>query len=251
MAGRVSGRAEHAAQGALRHVQLASYLVKARVLDHNPMRSISAPPSGAPRLRYLDVPDMKRLTNCQQEPFCAFSALLGGTEIDVSTALSLRKRDVDAPRREIRAAGSQTHSRDGVVRVVEWAWPYIKQRHAALRPNDLFCAAVDRWTAGDAHRAACIRAEIQDYQMGDQRHSYAVRADRAGTPAELIARQLGHANAVLVLKVYGRVMPSQQEREKWENSGPPARRGSCPNRRGILYSCLHASAKRHEPTTRK
>jgi integrase len=48
----------------------------------------------------------------------------------------------------------------------------------------------------------------------DQRHSYAVRAARAGTPAELIARQLGHAYAVLVLKVYGRFMPSQQDRDK-------------------------------------
>jgi hypothetical protein len=52
--------------------------------------------------------------------------------------------------------------------------------------------------------------------MRDQRHSYAVRAARAGTPAELIARQLGHADAVLVLKVYGRFMPSQQDRDKWE-----------------------------------
>jgi hypothetical protein len=73
-----------------------------------------------------------------------------------------------------------------------------------------------REQASDAHRAATKRAELEDYQMRDQRHSYAVRAARAGTPAELIARQLGHANAVLVLKVYGRFMPSQQDRDKWE-----------------------------------
>ncbi len=46
--------------------------------------------------------------------------------------------------------------------------------------------------------------------------TYAVRAARAGTPAEIISRQLGHANAVLVLKVYGRFTPSAQERDKWE-----------------------------------
>jgi hypothetical protein len=80
---------------------------------------------------------------------------------------------------------------------------FIEERQAVLRPNDLLFAGNDRWTAGDAHRAACLRAEIHNYQMRDQRHSYAVRAARAGTPAELIARQLGHANAVLVLKVYG------------------------------------------------
>ena len=43
-----------------------------------------------------------------------------------------------------------------------------------------------------------------------------MRASREGAPAEVIARQLGHANAVLVLKVYGRFMPGQQDRDRWE-----------------------------------
>ena len=60
-----------------------------------------------------------------------------------------------------------------------------------------------------------MRSEA-DYRLHDQRHSYAVRASRAGTPAEVVARQLGHANAVLVLKVYGRFMPGQQDRDRWE-----------------------------------
>jgi integrase len=96
----------------------------------------------------------------------------------------------------------------------EWAWPYLEQRCAALRPSDLLFPSIDRWETSEAHRAACKLAEIEDYQLRDQRHSYAVRAARGGTPAELIARQLGHANAVLVLKIYGRFMPSQQNRDK-------------------------------------
>ena len=52
--------------------------------------------------------------------------------------------------------------------------------------------------------------------MRDQRHTYAVRAIRAGTPGELVARQLGHRDAVLVHKVYGRFIPNSAEREKWE-----------------------------------
>lgn len=74
--------------------------------------------------RFLDVPDVKRLANYQSEPFCAPSALLGGTGIEVSVAVKLRRRDVDAPRKEIRAAGTKTHSRDRTVRVAEWAWPF-------------------------------------------------------------------------------------------------------------------------------
>jgi integrase len=194
----------------------ARYLVKARLLVVNPLREITPPPAGAPRLRYLDVADMKRLANFQPEPYDALSALLGGSGIEVSVALTLRRRDVDMQRREIRAAGTKTHARDRIVRVAEWAWPYVEQRCTELRPTDLLFPGIDRWEAGDAHRAAALAAGLDDYQMRDQRHSYAVRAARAGTPAELIARQLGHANAVLVLKVYGRFMPSAQERDRWE-----------------------------------
>jgi integrase len=210
-AGRSTRRKAHSAMS-----NFAKHLMRMRIITSNPMRSIEAPPANAPRLRYLDVPGMKRLANYQREPFCALSALLGGTGIEVSVAVTLRRRDVDAPRKEIRAAGTKTHSRDRIVRVAEWAWPYLEERCGALRPNDPLFPGIDRWEASDAHRAACKRAEIEDYQLRDQRHSYAVRAARGGTPAELISRQLGHANAVLVLKIYGRFMPSQQDRDKWE-----------------------------------
>lgn len=210
-AGRSTRRKAHSAMS-----NFAKHLMRARMIMTNPMRSIDAPPANAPRLRYLDVLDMKRLANYQSEPFCAISALLGGTGIEVSVAVKLRRRDVDVPRKKIRAAGSKTHSRDRTVRVAEWAWPYLEERCAALRPNDLPFPGIDRREASDAHRAACKLAEIEDYRLRDQRHSYAVRAARGGTPAELIARQLGHANPVLVLKIYGRFMPSQQDRDKWE-----------------------------------
>ena len=52
--------------------------------------------------------------------------------------------------------------------------------------------------------------------MSDARHTYAVRQIRAGVPVEVVARQLGHANSTLVQVVYGRFVPSQSERDKWE-----------------------------------
>ncbi|HEX6966290.1 MAG TPA: hypothetical protein VF166_10860 [Gemmatimonadaceae bacterium] len=42
------------------------------------------------------------------------------------------------------------------------------------------------------------------------------RAARAGTPPQVIARQLGHVNAVLVLKVYAQFFPNSDERDRWE-----------------------------------
>jgi hypothetical protein len=39
---------------------------------------------------------------------------------------------------------------------------------------------------------------------------------RAGTPPEIIAAQLGHVDATMVLRVYGRFFPGGHDREKWE-----------------------------------
>jgi len=196
--------------------QFARYLVRRQLLAANPMRDVSAPRAAAPRCRWLDMADMIRLADAQPGPYRALSALLGGTGIEISVALALHARDVDAPRREIRAAGTKTHARDRIVRVAEWAWPYASNQIALLTPNAPLFPHCDRWRAQDHHTAACKALGIEDYRIHDQRHSYAVRAARAGTPAELIARQLGHANAILVLKIYGRFMPSQPERDKWE-----------------------------------
>jgi hypothetical protein len=39
---------------------------------------------------------------------------------------------------------------------------------------------------------------------------------RAGMPLELVSRQLGHRDAAMVLKIYGRFVPSSHERDRWE-----------------------------------
>jgi integrase len=198
--------------------QFAKFLVRRDVIGTNYMRDVQRPRVGPPRVRFLDESDMKRLAEAQDEPYRTLSALLGGSGVEVSVAMALRRRDVDVAHREVRAAGTKTHSRDRVVRVAEWAWPYLEARCVGLPPDVLLFSAVgvDRWSARSAHHTACEALSIADYTQRDARHSYAVRAIRSGVPAEVVARQLGHANAVLVLKVYGRFAPNQQERDKWE-----------------------------------
>jgi len=196
--------------------QFAKYLVRRRILSANPMRDIQAPRPAAPRLRWLEAPDLVRLADAQPGAYRVLSALLAGTGIEVSVGLAVHARDIDRKRKEIRAAGTKTHARDRIVRVAEWAWPYIERHCSTMHPNAPLFPHCDRWRAQDHHKDACKALGIEDYRIHDHRHSYAVRAARAGTPAELIARQLGHANAILVLKVYGRFMPSQQDRDKWE-----------------------------------
>lgn len=72
-------------------------------------------------------------------------------------------------------------------------------------------------TLSDKHRAACVVAGIEDYQLRDSRHTYAVRAIRAGAPFEVVARQLGHADTTMVVRVYGRFAPTAQEMRAWHD----------------------------------
>lgn len=193
------------------------------ILEQDPMRDIKLPAAGAPRVLFLDTKDAKRLADAQPGQYRIYSALLAGTGIEVSVALQLRKRDVDERTREIRAAGTKTHARDRIVRVAEWAWPYVKEILKGKMPDaPLFDEIPHRWAAQEAHQDA-VDALLEKkftiyrgYTMRDHRHTWAVRAVRSGWPLEAVSRQLGHANTVLVAKVYGRFQPTQQERDRWE-----------------------------------
>jgi len=203
--------------------RFVKYLRGRALVDYNPMAEVELPPAGKPRTHHLTTAEVQRLADAQPEPYRTFAALLAGTGIEVSVALALTKRDVDTKARQIRAAGTKTHSRDRVVRVADWAWAYVTPLLDDLLPSArLFAGITDRYAAGDVHRAAVTALVAQGekvyegYTMRDHRHTYAVRAIRAGAPAELVARQLGHANPVLVHKVYSRFAPTTAERDLWE-----------------------------------
>jgi integrase len=203
--------------------RFTDHLVGRRTLAADPMLGLTLPPAGKPRCNYLETVDAKRLADTQPSPYREFSALLAGSGIDVSVALKIRKRDVDVANREIRAAGTKTYDRDRIVRVAEWAWPYVERLLNGLLADALvFSGIPDRRVAGDVHRDACEVLIARGftiytgYTMRDHRHTFAVRAIRAGTPAEIVAKQMGHVDGTLVTKVYGRFAPTQAERDKWE-----------------------------------
>jgi hypothetical protein len=69
---------------------------------------------------------------------------------------------------------------------------------------------------GDVHRNRPVALGLPHHRVHDARHFYAIRAVRAGTPYELVARQLGHADVQMVARVYGRYAPRSDERDRWE-----------------------------------
>jgi hypothetical protein len=75
-----------------------------------------------------------------------------------------------------------------------------------------------RWAASEYHRERCRALGLLGYHLHDARHHWAVRMVRAGMPLEVVARQLGHPDVVMVAKVYGRFVPSHVERDRWEQA---------------------------------
>jgi integrase len=210
------------------------WLYRRKVIRTKPMRDVELPPAAPPRIKFIETPDAIRLAEAQPTPYREFSATLAGTSIDVSSALEIRRRDVDMKNKSIHAAGTKTYTRDRIVRVADWAWPYVERIAKGLTPDArLFADIPDRWRAAVKHNEAIYgyaASERRDaspglvkefpiydgYWMRDARHTWAVRFARAGGPAEIGARQMGLANSVLFLKVYGRFMPRQEERDRWE-----------------------------------
>lgn len=82
-----------------------------------------------------------------------------------------------------------------------------------LRLNDKssvtpeYLRGLHRWQVGDVHRERLRVLGLPHHRVHDSRHFYAIRAVRAGTPYELVARQLGHADVQMVARVYGRYAP--------------------------------------------
>jgi integrase len=201
------------------------------VLQFDPMAEITLPSQGPPLAHFLEVPDVERLADTQDGAYRLLSYVLPATAMEVSTALSVRVRSVSRTDRTMHAPGTKTYNRDRVVRVAEFAWDAVLELLKGKHPDTrLFDLIPDRWTAGDAHTAARdalveaghrVFAEMPGgaahlYTMRDHRHTWAVRAVRSGWPIEAVARQLGHVNGILALKVYARFVPRQDEINKWE-----------------------------------
>lgn len=194
-----------------------AHLKAVEAIERNPMREIKPPKAPTPRDRHLSAAEAIRLADAQPSPYREFSALLAGTGIEVGVALKLRVRDVDVTNKEIRARGTKTHNRDRVARVATWSWRYVERAIAGKTPETRIFAGVESAKAArEMHDETCERLGIEDYTNRDARHSFAVRAIKAGTPAIQVSKQLGHKNAQMVVKVYGTYEPTQAERDHWE-----------------------------------
>ena len=103
------------------------------------------------------------------------------------------------------------------------------------------------------HRERLRVLGLPHHRLHAARHFYAIRAVRAGTPYELVARQLGHADVQMVATIYGRYAPRSDERDRWEKiaAAQDAERENPRKVRDLGTAIGYQPRAQNEPTTRK
>jgi len=198
----------------------ANYLVEMEVIEHNPLRDIRAPRPNPGREVYLDQADQKRLVEAQPFPFSALAALREGAGVEISAALRVRRRDIWETEKAIFVFGSKNEWRRRTVLVEDWAWPFLRRAFADKLPDALVFEGLDYESARKAHTAALAATKLRpDYRMHDARHSIAVRWMKQGIEPQIIASNLGHRDASLVLKLYGRYQPRSEDLRRVRERG--------------------------------
>ena len=116
----------------------------------------------------------------------------------------------------VRAPGTKRINRNRSIYITEpWCWEIFGawlHQQPALPGAPVFTIGYDG--AAAALKRALDAAEIDDYKPHDWRHTYAVQALRDGLAAQTVAHQLGHKDATMVLKVYGRFVPNRADYER-------------------------------------
>lgn len=187
------------------------FLLDCGVVDRHPTRGVSLPRESSPRDRYLSLDLSLRLVETQPQPFRALAALREGAGVEVGAGLATRRRDINRAERVVHVHGSKHPSRDRRVLVDVEFWAHLDELARNCLPDALLWGGITPDAARHQHKKACRALRIDDYRMHDSRHSYAVRHMRAEHDIHMIARNLGHTDATMVLKVYGKYRPNTDD----------------------------------------
>lgn len=217
------------------------FLQQHEILTDDPAAGVKVGGRIVVRDSFIDRAQLLQVLVAMPEPYRSLAAILHATGSDMSQLLGVTLRGVDTEHRKLMLDHGKTFYRRRAVLVQDWAWQYVLDSIARARavsddPTTKLFPGVNRYTLSDKFRVACKAVGITNYMLRDARHSYAVSVLRAGGSAQAVAQQLGHANTVLVNRVYGRYMATDAEvqeahrkverRERQSRNERSARRGS-------------------------
>lgn len=226
------------------HSALSEFLKYVTVIKRgfaaNPMLFVERPKAQSAPIRFYESEQVEQIVRWQPTlQRQALMALQYGAAIEISVTLQLERGDFNPAERDVRAAGTKTHTRDRVSLIADWAWPIVWEYIKDMLPGAKLFDGVTRSGANFWHRQAITNGlystEKSDdsahsklvkpslglskqYPLHNARHHWAVRFFRAGGPVEVAQRQLGHSSPTITLKTYGPFMPGAADRKKWERA---------------------------------
>lgn len=194
----------------------ASFLVEEEVVPFNPVAQVKATKEAEPRCRYLDQVEARKLIDALAGTARVYHALAMATGLERQAMGRLRRRDVDLERMTVLARATKKAHRARTVTVYDrwlWAWTIFARdlERRALLPDALVFADASLDTYYRVLMAACKAIGVEDYHPHDHRHTWAVQALRDGLAIQTVASQLGHRDAVMTLRVYGRFIPTSAD----------------------------------------
>lgn len=185
-------------------------------LKASPLAGIELEPQPFKPVEFLERDEVERLIAGTPAPYVNLFAFLYGTAAEIGAALAVTRRMVDLERGMVRLPGTKNHNRDRQAMIAEWARPYVAEACRDLLPDAPLFPGIDRWRATKVHGKTLAALGLRHMKLHAARHSWAVRAIRSGWPLEQVRRQMGHADAQMVLRVYGRYMADAEELQRLE-----------------------------------
>lgn len=177
---------------------LCRYLVAKKALRTNPTANrdlIETPKKNRPRRRWVRADVDQHIVECADEPYRAALALAHGAGADRSDLLRVRVLDIDFSRGTVNLLGRKTEARHRFdVPIEPWAIPYLREVCTNRAPAELLFSGLTGDAISRAHERAVKAAGVDDYQLRDGRHSYAIRAILADKNLRDVSRWLGHSN---------------------------------------------------------
>jgi integrase len=185
-----------------------TWLVRRGTLELNPARAVTGYAEALADPVFITMDEAERLVAALPPQYRGREALMAGTGADWSDTMRLAVGDIDLTTLTVRLHGSKTRWRNRVVRITQpWTVPYIRAAMRGKLPTAPAFSGSESKSI-KAHHAAAAAAKITTATTLHQwRNTYAVAELRAGEKATVVAYQLGHRDASLVWKRYGRFVP--------------------------------------------
>lgn len=205
------------------HAALSAFFrwaVMARHLPDNPLRLIEKPKSGKARDQHLSFANVLRLIEATPPAFKAIEAL-AHCGMEVSAILRLTRGDVNLTDETAHARGTKTAWRNRIVSIQKWALVHLRAACRGKHPAAKLFPGILNGRVYDVHEATCkkLGAEFAHYRFHDARRSFAIIALKNGATHESVSYILGHKDASLVLRVYGRHAPNLEKLRECDPTG--------------------------------